>query len=116
MAAKVLVSVCKGDSCVGRGGDVVCATLEKRVATLGPGGDVKVKRGGCYGLCKIGPNVIVREGPAAAAVENDIFGSDCEYRGKAGETHYAQVDEAGVERIVDEHLRDGHPVTDLMER
>ena len=60
--AEILVSICKGDTCVSRGGDALHAEVDKQVSAAGLGERVRVKRGGCYGLCKLGPNLIVREG------------------------------------------------------
>ena len=112
--SRVLISVCKGNSCTGRESDSLYTDFKRTVSDLGLERTCAIKRGGCYGLCKEGPNVIVREGNAARAIEDDLFGSDCDYRGVPGEYHYSRVTDAKILRIVGEHVGQGKPVTELL--
>ncbi len=110
---RVLVSVCKTSECKARGSDALAAQITARVREAGIGDRVKVQRGGCWGLCNLGPNVIVRQGDAAAAIERNIFGGDASFQGKVGEFHYPGCTPAIADRIVDEHLVEGKPIGEL---
>lgn len=110
----VLVSVCKGSECCDRGADGLHEDLRARVAESGLGPRVRVTRGGCWGFCNLGPNVVVRHDAAAAAVERNTFGGDASFQGKVGEYHYAGVTAAAIERITAEHLAQGRAVTELL--
>lgn len=113
---RFLVSVCRTDTCTERGSDDLYFEFLKQVEAHGLSDSVKVQRGGCYGLCKIGPNVIIREGAAAQKILDDLFGSDCNYRGMAGEFHYADLKLDEIARVVAEHLGEGRPVLEFLER
>ena len=113
---RFLVSVCRSDTCTPRGSDELYAELIKQVKAAGLEDEIKLQRGGCYGLCKQGPNCIVREGAAAQRILDDVFGSDFEYRGTAGEFHYARLTHDEVSRVVQEHFIDGSPVTEFLDR
>lgn len=61
-APRFLVWVCKGRMCTAQGADAV---LDATAAALRARPDddrarVVLARGGCYGMCEIGPNVVVR--------------------------------------------------------
>ena len=71
-------------------------------------------RGGCWGLCNLGPNVVVREDAAADAVERSRFGGDATFAGKVGEYHYGSMTAERVQRVLNEHLREGRPAGDLL--
>lgn len=113
---RFLCSVCKSDTCTERGSDAVFEELKAQVKAQGLEAEVQVQRGGCYGLCKLGPNLIVREGAAAQRVLSDMFGSDCTYRGVAGEFHYAALATDEIARVVEEHLGEGNPIVEFLER
>ncbi len=109
--ARFLVSVCKSSECLARGSAAIDRELVKLVKERGA--DAKIQRGGCWGLCNLGPNVVVREGDAAKRVENDIFGHDASFSGRVGEHHYGACTTTSVARVVEEHLLAGHPVAEL---
>ena len=52
------LAVCKGPDCTRGGSDAVFAKARE----LAPS-SCEVYRGGCYGLCHLGPNVVLREDP-----------------------------------------------------
>lgn len=84
-----LVLLCNGDSCAGRGADEVTLSVRRRLATLGLDPVVHTVRTRCMGRCDDGCTVVVQP--------DGIW-----YRGVTPEV---------AERIVDEHLRHGRPVT-----
>ncbi len=85
------IMVCGSTGCRASGSISVC---DKLVETLNANNvhDVKVNQAGCFGLCAMGPIVIVY--PEA--------------------TFYVKVKESDVERIVTEHLIGGKVVEDLL--
>lgn len=111
---RVLVSVCKGSECCDRGADRVHDELTKGVAALGLQEAVRVVRGGCWGLCNLGANIVVRHDAAAEAVEKNRFGGDATFAGKVGEYHYGSMTPERAKRVLEEHLRDGRPASDLL--
>lgn len=110
----MLVSVCKGSECCDRGAERLHQALADGVATRGLQESVRVVRGGCWGLCNLGPNVVVRHDAAAEAVEKSRFGGDATFAGRVGEYHYGSMTLERASRVLDEHLRDGRPASDLL--
>lgn len=86
------VLVCGGTGCTSSGSKKVIAALEKSLKANGLDKEILVVRTGCFGLCSLGPIMIVY--PEGA--------------------FYAQATPEGVERIVKEHLKDGKVVKELL--
>ena len=86
------VLVCGGTGCTSSGSKKVIEALENSLKENGIDNEVLVVRTGCFGLCALGPIMIVY--PEGA--------------------FYAQATPEGVERIVKEHLKEGNIVTDLL--
>ena len=66
------VWVCRGRVCSANGSEGVADAFDTAVAGTSR---VRVLRGGCYGLCELGPNVVVRrfvDGDAAAGSTADV--------------------------------------------
>lgn len=106
--------MCKGSECCDRGADALQTALSAGVAEEGLADRVRVTRGGCWGLCNLGPNVVVRHDAAADAVEKSRFGGDATFAGKIGEYHYGAMTVERAKRVLVEHLRDGRPAGDLL--
>ena len=53
------VLVCGGTGCTSSGSQQIIETLEKEIAVQGLTDEVKVVRTGCFGLCALGPIMIV---------------------------------------------------------
>ena len=86
------VLVCGGTGCVSSGSMNITAALEKQLEKAGLENEVKVVKTGCFGLCALGPIMIVYpEG-----------------------TFYSMVKEEDVPEIVEEHLLKGRVVTRLV--
>lgn len=82
-----------GDACAASGGPAGFDRCRQRVRELGlhADGGVRVNRSGCLGRCEQGPVAVVYpEG-----------------------TWYSFFDEADIDEIVEQHLRDGRPVERL---
>lgn len=86
------VLVCGGTGCTSSGSKKVVDALEKALKAHELEKDVLVVKTGCFGLCALGPIMIVY--PEGA--------------------FYSQATPEGVTRIVEEHLKDGNVVTDLL--
>ena len=86
------VMVCGGTGCTSSGGDKIAIAFESEIHAAGLQDEVKVVRTGCFGLCELGPIVIIY--PEAS--------------------FYSRVSEEDVKEIVGEHLLKGRPVTRLL--
>lgn len=86
------VLVCGGTGCTSSGSRKVIEALEKSLKEHELEKEVLVVKTGCFGLCALGPIMIVY--PEGA--------------------FYSQATPEGVSRIVEEHLKNGNVVTDLL--
>ena len=86
------VLVCGGTGCTSSGSKKVIEALEKSLKANGLEKEILVVRTGCFGLCSLGPIMIVY--PEGA--------------------FYSQATPEGVERIVKEHLKEGKIVKELL--
>ena len=86
------VLVCGGTGCTSSGSKKVIEALESSLKANGIEDEILVVRTGCFGLCALGPIMIVY--PEGA--------------------FYSQATPEGVERIVKEHLKEGNVVKDLL--
>ena len=86
------ILICGGTGCTSSGSDKVAAAFEAEIVTAGLENEVKVIRTGCFGLCALGPIVVIYpEG-----------------------TFYSMVKPEDVAEIVNEHLLKGRPVLRLL--
>ena len=86
------IMVCGGTGCTSSGGDKIAAAFDEEINAVGLQDEDKVVRTGCFGLCELGPIVIIYpEG-----------------------SFYSRVKAEDVKEIVDEHLLKGRPVTRLL--
>lgn len=86
------ILVCGGTGCTSSGSKKVIEALESELVKQGLDKEVLVVKTGCFGLCALGPILIVY--PEGA--------------------FYAQATPEGVIRIVDEHIKKGNIVKDLL--
>ena len=106
------LSVCQGPDCRDNGADRLFVQAGELVRKAGLGARCELARGGCYGMCHLGANVVVRElkpGP-----KDPFAADDFQLTFELGETWYAHVSPEGLERVVDLHLRQGRVVADLV--
>jgi len=86
------VLCCTGTGCSSSGSHELAIEMEKQIAAAGLSEEVKVVKTGCFGLCALGPIMIIYpEG-----------------------TFYSQVKTGDVKEIVEEHLLKGRPVKRLI--
>ena len=86
------IMVCGGTGCTSSGSKKIIEAFNKEIAAAGISEEVKVIQTGCFGLCALGPIVVV--------YPEGIF--------------YSMVEEKDVKEIVEEHLVKGRPVTRLI--
>ena len=86
------ILVCGGTGCTSSGSKKVIAALDEALEENGIKDEVLVVRTGCFGLCSLGPIMIVY--PEGA--------------------FYSQATPEGIKRIVKEHLLEGNVVKDLL--
>lgn len=86
------ILVCGGTGCTSSGSKKVIEALESELVKQGLDKEVLVVKTGCFGLCALGPIMIVY--PEGA--------------------FYAQATPKGVVRIVDEHIKKGNIVKELL--
>ena len=86
------VLICGGTGCTSSGSHKLMEHFEKALKDKGLEEEVKVIRTGCFGLCEMGPVVVLY--PEGA--------------------FYARVKDENVEEIVSEHLMKGRVVTSLL--
>ncbi len=86
------VLICGGTGCTSSGSKSIQEAFEKNIADAGLGEEVKLVQTGCFGLCALGPVVIVYPDG----------------------TFYSRVTTDDVKEIVEEHLLKGRPVERLV--
>ena len=86
------VLVCGGTGCTSSHSDVLVAKLREEIKAAGLENEINVIHTGCFGLCALGPIVIVY--PEGA--------------------FYARMSEENIPRVVREHLVEGKVCTDLL--
>ncbi len=86
------ILICGGTGCTASGSASVIAALESEIKAHGLENEVKVVRTGCFGLCAVGPIMIV-------------YPEGC---------FYSAVKAENIPRIVEEHIIKGRPVKELL--
>ncbi len=86
------IMVCGGTGCTSSGSATLISTLEAELAAKGLADEVKVVKTGCFGLCALGPVMIVYPDG----------------------TFYSMVQKEDIAEIVEEHLLKGRPVERLV--
>ncbi|MGA9523205.1 MAG: (2Fe-2S) ferredoxin domain-containing protein [Myxococcaceae bacterium] len=105
------LAVCKGSDCRRNGADKVFATAKEQIAASDLASRCEVYRGGCYGLCHLGPNVVVRED---RGVKRDPFSrEDFQLMGWEGEVYYAGMTPEKISQVVQEHIAKDAPIEAL---
>jgi (2Fe-2S) ferredoxin len=104
--------VCKGSECRA-GGSEALFTRARAAIEQGPlASRCEVVRGGCYGLCHLGPNVVVRVDSGAA--RDPLSRETYELLRTPGETYYWDMTIERLTRVIDEHLREHQIVRELV--
>jgi (2Fe-2S) ferredoxin len=106
------VSVCRGPDCTANGSNAVFARAVDARQAERLLSRCELQRGGCYGLCHLGPNVVIREltdGPV------DPFSSeDFQLTYEPGETYYWRMRPEDIARVMREHVGEGRVIAELV--
>lgn len=102
------VWVCHGRLCTANGSDVVAVAAAAAASSC-----VTVLRGGCYGLCDLGPNVVVRRFVDDHRDPAQVAADRLSLTHTANEHVYCGVDAGDVEAIVSSHVVDDAPLVRL---
>lgn len=96
------ISVCRGPDCRRNGAERVLTAAREAVEKEGLEAKCVLGRGGCYGLCHLGPNVVVRE---ERDRPRDVFAQeDFQLMGWPDEVHYAEMTAEKIARVIQEHI------------
>jgi len=106
------VSVCKGPDCRKGGADAVFQAAQDAVAGSDFQGRCVLYRGGCYGLCHLGPNVVVRQD--VGRPRDLLSKEDFQLMGWPEETYYWAMTPQGMVRVLREHVGGGQPVAECL--
>ena len=109
------VLVCGGTGCTSSGSAQIIQTLEQEIAKNGLVDEVKVVKTGCFGLCALGPIMIVYpEGCFYSAVKPEDIPEIVEQHLKNGIIVTRLLYQETVPEIVSEHLLKGRIVKRLL--
>ncbi len=96
------MSVCRGPDCRRNGAERVFSAAREALQARGLEDKCVLARGGCYGLCHLGPNVVVRE---QRERPRDVFAQeDFQLMGWPDEVHYAEMTPEKIGRVIAEHI------------
>jgi (2Fe-2S) ferredoxin len=115
VAERIRLAVCKGPNCTYNGADAVADALREAVDRRGLGDRCEVARGGCYGLCAFGPNLILRPFDPSAP-RDPLDTGDFMLLGSAGERHYSAMSPDKVDRIVEAEIERGESIAEWLHR
>ncbi len=95
--------------CTANGADALAARARDAAALSH--GRCRVLRGGCYGLCELGPNVVVREHQTGELPDESA--DRLSLTEAPGETVYCGVEPAQVATVIAAHLDGAGPLQEL---
>jgi (2Fe-2S) ferredoxin len=108
---KFRLSVCKGVTCRLGGADDVYRAATETLKGSPMEAQCEARRGGCWGMCHLGPNVVMREDVGRAP--DPFRREDYQLMGWQEETLYGDMTPEKVARLIREHIETGQPVADL---
>jgi (2Fe-2S) ferredoxin len=111
------IRVCRGPVCAGeRQADAVHARLEKLLATRVLGAVITLERQSCFGRCRLGPNVHVRERLAPEPIGAGESPSAPSQPPRPLSAFYSGVGEDDADEILTSHVLGGQVVERLIHR
>lgn len=105
------LSVCKGMDCKGNGSDAVFAAAKEELAQRSLVPRCEAYRGGCYGFCHMGPNVVIREDTGRK--RDPLSPEDFQLMGWPGEVYYSRMSPEKMRRVIAEHIAQDQPIREL---
>ncbi len=81
---------------------------------MGIAGDrCRLARAGCYGLCHLAPNIVLREADLPGT-DDPLDPGNYRLLLVAGEFHYARMNSERVRQVLVKHVAGGEPVEELL--
>ena len=113
VATNYRLTVCKGPNCTYNGADAVAEALRTAIAQRGLSARCELTRGGCYGLCAFGPNIILRPHQPGAP-RDPLDTGDFMLLGSPGEQHYSAMTPDKMEQLVEAEIVRGERVPEWL--
>ncbi len=109
---KFRLAVCKGPDCRSRGSDALVSAVQAALAAANLSGQCQVTRGGCYGLCRFGANIVIRpaSGAQGGARIDPLSPENYRLMKTPGEVHYPAMTVEKIPELVRQHIGEGQPV------
>jgi (2Fe-2S) ferredoxin len=107
------LAVCKGPNCTFNGANELFRAAVEAVNVQALQSRCLVARGGCYGMCAFGPNVIIRVHDPATPPD-PLSSSDFMLLGTADELHYSEMTADRAVRLITEHVGRDQPVEEWL--
>ena len=96
--------ICEGRLCSALGADTLKQGVAARLAACGERARrCRVLRGGCYGVCELSANVVVRRWPSAEALPDPSV-DRLTLTGSANEVVYSRLEPRHLDRLLAAHL------------
>src|SRR5713101_3743905 len=109
---KYRLAICKGPECRAGGADQLFSLCRQRIMQAGKSARCEVYRAGCYGLCHLGPNAVIREDRGLP--KDPLAPENFQLMGWDGEYHYGELTELKILRILAEHIGKDRVAKDLL--
>ncbi|MHB1844762.1 MAG: (2Fe-2S) ferredoxin domain-containing protein [Deltaproteobacteria bacterium] len=103
------LAVCKGPNCTLNGGNALFDAVREAVAAQGLSSRCLTARGGCYGMCAFGPNLIVRALDPLLPPD-PLSSADFRLLGTPDEYLYSGLQAEQAATLVSEHVGADRPV------
>ena len=104
------LAVCKGMDCKANGADGIANAAREELAKRGLSQRCELYRGGCYGFCHMGPNVVVREDTGRK--RDPLSPENYQLMGWPGEVYYSRMSVEKMLRVVAEHIEQDKPIVE----
>jgi (2Fe-2S) ferredoxin len=107
------LAVCKGPNCTFNGADELFRAAVEAVKAQGLQARCLVARGGCYGMCAFGPNLILRSVDSATP-PTTLSSTDFILSGAPDELHYSEMTADRAGRLIAEHVGRDSPIAEWL--
>lgn len=110
------VWICQGRMCTALGAEALVDAARRFSEREPDAARCRTLRGGCWGLCEIGSNVVVRrfaDAQSAPASGAETTADRLTLTGRDNETVYARMGPSDVERVLRSHLEQDRAVDSL---
>ena len=107
------LAVCKGPNCTLNGGNELFRAVSEAVRSQGLERRCLVVRGGCYGMCAFGPNLVIRAHDPALP-SDPLSSADFMLLGTPDEALYSELGAEDAVELIAEHVGQDRPRVDWL--